>query len=247
MKKLITIIIVSILCLQFTYAQSGEIVYKNEPTPPEGLEEMKKTDPQKYKRYSFMINKMNERTKRLRYTLKFNTEHSKFSTNPSMAKEDNAMSRMSMPQSEYYYGLASNERFQKNNITGKEFLVKKDPIEWSITKATKVIKAYNCRKAEASQVFYTIDRKTEDLKTKEQPITAWFTTELPFSFGPENYGGLPGLVLELSTQGNNYMVENIKLKENRNRSIEFPDADKAITEQEAAKQMKKALSNMIGG
>ena len=247
MKKLITIIIVSILCLQFTYAQSGEITYKNEPTPPEGLEEMKKTDPQKYKRYSFMINKMNERTKRLRYTLKFNTEHSKFSTNPSMAKEDNAMSRMSMPQSEYYYDLASNDRYQKNNITGKELLVKKDPIEWSITKATKVIKGYNCRKAEAVQVFYSIDKETEELKTKEQPITAWFTTELPFSFGPENYGGLPGLVLELSTQGNNYMVENIKLKENRNRSIEFPDPDKAITEQEAAKQMKKALSNMIGG
>ena len=247
MKKLITIIIVSILCLQFIYAQSGEIIYKNEPTPPEGLEEMKKTDPQKYKRYSFMINKMNERTKRLRYTLKFNTEHSKFSTIPSMAKEDNAMSRMSMPQSEYYYDLASNERYQKNNITGKVLLVKKEPIEWSITKETKVIEGYNCRKAIAVQEFYTIDRKTEDLKTKEQPITAWFTTELPFSFGPENYGGLPGLVLELSTQGNNYMVENIKLKENRNRSIEFPDADKAITEQEAAKQMKKALSNMIGG
>jgi len=246
MKKLIPIALMSILCFQFTFAQSGEIVYKNEPTPPKGLEEMKKTDPQKYKRYSFMINKMNERTKRLRYTLKFNKERSKFTTNPSMAKEDNAMSRMSIPQSEYYYDLILNERYQKNNITGKEFLVKKTPIEWSITKETKVIKGYNCRKAEAVQVFYSIDRETEELKTKEQPIVAWFTSEIPFSFGPENYSGLPGLVLELSTQGKNYTVENIKLKENKNRSIDFPDADTAISEQEAAKQMHQALSNMIG-
>lgn len=47
MKKLIPIIIVSILCFQITYAQSGEITYKNEPMPPEGLEEMKKDRPPK--------------------------------------------------------------------------------------------------------------------------------------------------------------------------------------------------------
>lgn len=247
MKKLVTLIIVSILCLQFSHAQSGEIIYKNEPTPPEGLEEMKKTDPQKYKRYSLMINKMNERIKQLRYTLEFNKEQSEFTTNPSMTKEDNAMSKMSMPESDYYYDLSSNERYQKSNMTGKELLFKKEPIEWSITKETKVIEGFNCIKAEAVQIFYTVDRETEELKTKEQPITAWFTTEIPFSFGPENYGGLPGLILELSTQGKNYIVENIKLKESKNKSIDFPDADKAITEQEAAKQMHQALSNMMGG
>lgn len=246
MKYKLTIVI----CLLFItniIAQSGKIIYKNEPTPPEGLEEMKKTDPQKYKRYSFMINKMIEKTKRLRYTLEFNEEQSKFTTNPSMSKEDNTMARMSRPESDYYYDLSSNERYQKSNMIGKELLVEKAPIKWAITKETKVINGYPCKKAEAIQIFYTVDRETEELKTKEQPITAWFTTELPFSFGPEHYGGLPGLVLELNSQGNNFKVEKIKLKENKNKSIDFPDTDKAISEQEAAKQMHQALSNMMGG
>lgn len=247
MKKLVTLIIVSILCLQFSHAQSGEIIYKNEPTPPEGLKEMKKTDPQKYKRYSLMINKMNERIKQLRYTLEFNKEQSKFTTNPSMTKEDNTMSKMSMPESDYYYDLSSNERYQKSNMIGKEFLVEKTPIEWSITKETKVIKGFNFKKAEAVQIFYTVDRETEELKTKEQPIIAWFTTELPFSFGPENYGGLPGLTLELSTQGKNYKVEKLNIKEDKSIKIDFPNPKKAVSEQEAAKQMHIALSNMMGG
>lgn len=246
MKLTILFFSIIFLSMQISFAQSGEITYKNELKSPKGLEDMKKTDPQKYKRYSFMINKMNERIKQLRYTLKFNKEQSKFTTNPSMTKEDNAMSKMSMPESIYYYDLASNERYQKSNMVGKVFLVEKAPIEWSITRETKVIKGYTCRKAEANQKFYSIDRETEELKTKEQPITAWFTTELPFSFGPENYGGLPGLVLELSIQGKNYKVENLKLKESKNKSIDFPDEDKAISEQEAAKQMHQALSNMMG-
>ncbi|GAA0751530.1 GLPGLI family protein [Psychroflexus lacisalsi] len=247
MKKLIPIIIVSILCFQITYAQSGEITYKNEPMPPEGLEEMKKTDPQKYKRYSFMINKIKARTKRLRYTLEFNNSQSVFNTNPSMTKEDNPMAGMSTSKREHYYHLASSERYVKSDVGGKEMLVNKAPIDWIISKETKVINGYSSRKAEATQMFYSVDRESGKLKTKEQHITAWFTTEIPFSFGPENYGGLPGLVLELSTQGKNYTVESIKLKENKNKTIDFPDLDKAISEQEAAQQMNKAMSNMFGG
>jgi GLPGLI family protein len=70
---------------------------------------------------------------------------------------------------------------------------------------------------------------------------------LPFSFGPENYGGLPGLVLELSTQGKNYKVEKINIKENKRMTIDFPDTENAMSEKESAKQLHKAMSNMMGG
>jgi GLPGLI family protein len=247
LKKLIPIIIASLLCFQSSFAQSGEVIYKNEQTPPEGLEEMKKTDPQKYKRFSFMINQRIEKTKRLRYTLRFNKSQSLFTTNPSMAKEDNAMAGMSSPKRDYYYNLDSNDRYQKSNIGGKEMIVNKTPIDWIISKETKVIHGYPSRKAEATQMFYSVDRESGKLKTKEQPITAWFTTEIPFSFGPENYGGLPGLVLELSTQGNNYRVDKLDIKENKSIKIDFPNPKKAISEQEVAQQMNKAMSNMFGG
>jgi len=247
MKTTLLFFSIIFLSIQCSFSQSGEIIYKNEPGLPEGLEEMKKTDPQKYKRYSFMINQMNEKTKRLRFTLEFNTEHSKFTTNPTMAKEDNAMASMSMPESKFYYDLQKNERYEVSKLSGKELLVDKTPIEWSISKETKIIQGFTCRKAEAVQLFYSVDRDSGELRTKEQSITAWFTTDLPFSFGPENYGGLPGLVLELSTQGKNYKVEKINIKENKRMTIDFPDTENAMSEKESAKQLHKAMSNMMGG
>lgn len=244
--KYLLVIVFNIFFANNLISQTGEIIYKNEQKPPEGLEEMKKTDPQKYKRFSFMINQRIEKTKRLRYTLKFNKSQSVFTTNPSMAKEDNAMAGMSSPKRDYYYDLASDERYEKKEVGGRELLVDKAPIDWAISKETKIIKGYTCRKAEAVQLFYSVDRESEELKTKEQPITAWFTTDLPFSFGPENYGGLPGLILELSTQGNNYRVDKLNINRDKTIKIDFPDPKKAISEKDSAKQIHKAISNMIG-
>lgn len=247
MKHIVIKLMILFLYYQFSFAQFGEVIYKNIPTLPDGLEEMKKTNPDKYKRYSFMINKMNEQTKRLRYTLKFNRIGSFFTANQTMAKEDNIMMGSSIQESDYYYYLKNNERYQKNSISGKEILINKTPLQWVITKENKNIKGYNCRKAEAIQIFYSIDSRTDKVRRKEQPVVAWFTTELPFSFGPENYGGLPGLVLELKTQGKNYKVDNIKLEKNKKNYINFPITNKAISEQEAAMQIHNAITNMIGG
>ena len=36
-------------------------------------------------------------------------------------------------------------------------------------------------------------------------MTAWFTPEIPVSTGPAMYGGLPGLILEIS-DGNRTML-----------------------------------------
>lgn len=246
MKKLLFITGIIALTFQFSQAQSAKITYKNELSAPKELEELKEKDPKKYERYSFMIKKMNERTKQLRYTLKFNDQRSEFKTNPKMAKGDDAVSNMSMPQSEYFYDLSNNKRYQKNNISGKEFLINKESIAWEILPETKVINGYKARKAVASQTFFSVDRESGELKEKEQPVTAWFTTELPFAYGPENYGGLPGLILELKTQGKNYSVEKLGIDEDKDLEIKFPDLSNALSEKEAASMMHKAAAKMFG-
>lgn len=241
-------LIFTLLCLilnSLSFSQNGTVVYKNFLTPPDGLEQLKKNNPEKYKKVAFMFDKMKDATKAKDYTLKFNQAISYFKTNPSMSKDNNAFEEMITDDSEYYYKTSKNLRFEVRHLSGKELLIKKASIKWKILDETKNIKGYKCQKAKSVQLFYSVNIKTGNLNTKEQPIIAWFTTELPFAFGPENYGGLPGLILELRTQGKNYSIDELKIDSSKKNIIKFPNIEKSISEKEAAKLIHKAFSNVM--
>ncbi|WP_081819305.1 GLPGLI family protein [Prevotella sp. HUN102] len=62
------------------------------------------------------------------------------------------------------------------------YLIKDDlpPIEWEITDESKQIGGWNCTRA---------------IRKDNKRIEAWFTTDLPFTCGPYDCYGLPGLVV----------------------------------------------------
>ncbi len=61
---------------------------------------------------------------------------------------------------------------------------------WKIEKDQKKIGEYNTQKA------------TTDFGGRKW--TAWFTTDLPFQDGPYKFYGLPGLIVQIQDDGNNY-------------------------------------------
>ena len=124
----------------------------------------------------------------------------------------------------YYKNVKEKSYTVDKEFMGKEFLVKDSlpNLQWKMEGETRVIGGYNCFKATAVRPasktdFRNIRPKREDntpiksvdsaKKTsildeldmpKETVITAWYTPEIPVNQGPENYWGLPGLILEVN-------------------------------------------------
>jgi len=100
---------------------------------------------------------------------------------------------------------------------GNHLLISNQPFEWVITDETKTIQNFICYKA---YYIETIDLGDE---VKTNTHTVWFTPDLPFSYGPGDYYGLPGVILEANNMLGKYTygaskielnIENSKLESN---------------------------------
>ena len=83
-----------------------------------------------------------------------------------------------------YTDLATNGQISQKKVFEETFLVKDTArqIRWKITDETRVICGYTCRRANAV-ILDSIY------------VVAFYTTEIPISGGPENFSGLPGMIL----------------------------------------------------
>jgi GLPGLI family protein len=77
----------------------------------------------------------------------------------------------------------------------QSFLYKEDfpQITWIILDENQTISSYPCRKATTT--------------FRGRKYEAWFTTKIPINNGPWKFGGLPGLILQISDTQNNYVFE----------------------------------------
>lgn len=92
----------------------------------------------------------------------------------------------------YYYNKSSNELLLQKDFMGNLFLITlNNETKWNYTNETKRIQDFLCYKA--TKIIKFKNRE----KTIEKEITAWYCPEIANSFGPKNYNGTPGLILEL--------------------------------------------------
>lgn len=113
-----------------------------------------------------------------------------------------------------------------------------EDIDWVLTLDTKEIGKYTCFKAIA-----TIDSEQIPNYNLMRPVEAWYTPEIPISFGIQSFSGLPGLTLELTTDYEDgkvfYTATKIELNPEEEINIERPEAEQQMTEQEYAELIKK--------
>ena len=151
-----------------------------------------------------------------------------------------------------YKNIADQSYAQEREVMGKEYLIqeKSEPFEWELSGETKKVGNYTVQKASFTKIvdskrFSTGMTEMENVKDTLQ-VTVWFTPEIPVSHGPENYFGLPGLILEVQNQGRTLICEKIQLNPSADPVvIERPSKGKEITLAEFKKIQEEGMKQMM--
>lgn len=82
---------------------------------------------------------------------------------------------------------------------------------------------------------YSMTKATAELDSITN-LTAWYSNDILIKNGPENYQGLPGLILEIEIKKNNHLQEiitykAIEINENGNFIISIPKRGKKISKE----------------
>lgn len=162
---------------------------------------------------------------------------------------------------------------EQRDMMGKTFLIKdKLPkYDWQITGESRKIGNYTAIKATATKQPDAFDfgnwrrrpasenaeqKKKDSIaqangntdsmfdKPKEIVITAWFTPEIPVQHGPKEYGGLPGLILEVNEGKTVYLLTEIKLNPAERKEFKPATKGTVVTQAEYDTTLKVKTDEM---
>ena len=124
--------------------------------------------------------------------------------------------------SQYYTNITDGTSVDSRNFFGKDFLIEgsRKALKWKITGEQKQVGSYLCQKA-------TFQDSTNN-------IVAWFTPMIPVPSGPDNYFGLPGMILHLDFDSGLRQITamEIALKELDDTVIDKPTKGKKVSLEE---------------
>jgi GLPGLI family protein len=82
---------------------------------------------------------------------------------------------------------------------------------------------------------------------EKQEVIAWYTDQIQTSAGPDNYFGLPGLILYLDIDNGTIVYSPKKLEPLGNETVSIPTKGNKITREEYRKMMQQQFQGMPGG
>lgn len=271
--RIITTIILVLFCLQ-SFAQniSGQAYYESKTTVDldafdtngQMTEDMKKMAAQ-------MMKSALEKTYILTFNKEESIykEEEKLTTGPSNPGFQMMMG--SFTPGAQYKNLKTGELLEENEFFGKEFLVtdKVDQLDWQLGKESKQIGDYVVFKATAIKKVNPNDMSLARPKKKaekessakkdttqvqdpmdmieipeEIEVTAWYTPQIPVSNGPGEYGGLPGLIMELNVYRTTILCSKIILNPKDAEKIQAPKKGTKVTREEYTKIVKEKTEEL---
>ena len=157
-----------------------------------------------------------------------------------------------------YKNVAENVYARENDLMGKNFLVKDtlSKLDWKLEKESKMIGQYAAFKATAIRKIEENpweamrsrrggdENKEETSKPTEEVITAWYTPQIPVSQGPDEYWGLPGLILEVTAGRTVILCNKIVINPKEGLEIEVPKKGDKVTRSEYEKIVAEKTKEM---
>lgn len=172
------------------------------------------------------------------YEMRFNTIESNFKLMPFLENDANPNLKRAVSYGIYHNNIEKNTSLHQLYAFDEYYLIKDEsnPFVWKISNESKKIGDYLCYKAIAI---------VENHLNVKSEIIAWFAPELPFQFGPKNYGGLPGLILAIIERGHYFYAKKIILS-NEEEIIMVPSKGKKVSKEEFNEIGKKIMMQMRG-
>jgi GLPGLI family protein len=161
-----------------------------------------------------------------------------------------------------YKNTKEGEMIESTEFFGKKFLIKEklEQPQWELGSETKKIGNYTCYKATMVKVNNDFDwtslrRRRNDQKkdstntdkkekVKTTLVTAWYTPQIPVSNGPDDFWGLPGLILEINAGRTTMLCTEIVINPAEKEEIKAPTKGKEVTREEYNKTIKEKTQEM---
>jgi GLPGLI family protein len=153
-----------------------------------------------------------------------------------------------------YHNIAEGKKVEQKELGGKNFIIADSikKLSWKVAGETKQILGYNCMKATSQRTQESMRMTMDNGEAKREKvidtlnIVAWFTNEIPGSFGPEMYQGqLPGTILEIDVNNGRNVFKALEVAPKTDVSkIKEPTKGKKATAEEFAKEREKLFQEM---
>ncbi len=138
-----------------------------------------------------------------------------------------------IPEDYYYKDLNKGSKVEQRQFLDRTFLMKGElkDFQWKIAPEQKKI------------LDYMVQKATTTMDTLE--ITAWFAPQLQINNGPDRYGKLPGLILEIEIpQLKRVITAKEVVLDAIDEPIEAPKKGKKVSDEEFEKIRAEKLAEM---
>jgi GLPGLI family protein len=160
---------------------------------------------------------------------------------------------------ELYKNFAEWKSIESRDLGAKTYIIE-DSIRqrsWKLTGETKVILGYTCRKAVSTETMMmgggirinmNGNNSSTDTANRPQPkqvqVEAWYAEGITAPVGPESYGMLPGVILELNVDNGAMIFSAVDIKkEVAKKDIKEPKKGKKVTRKEFMEMQRELMGN----